>query len=151
MCASTDKPPAAAPTCSLNQHLLILLQHKPMTVVCQTSNLMARVPGLLLILLPYPCIPSNMASTQQVPAQSSTRHYYTRRYHDDPEFRAQEKARTAEKVRANYAHYQQLWREAYLRRKARNKQGCVHPIQNIPYPKMCDSIAHGAANSNSHG
>ena len=95
--------------------------------------------------------PGDMANAQQKPAISSTKHYYTQRYHSDPEFRAQEKARTAEKVRANYARYQQLWREAYLRRKARNKQACVHPIQNIPYPKLCDSIAHGAANSNSHG
>ena len=44
--------------------------------------------------------------------------YYKRRYHSDPAFRERERARTGEKVRANYARYQELWRQAYLRKKA---------------------------------
>ena len=43
---------------------------------------------------------------------------YKRRYYSDPEFRAREQARTARKVRENYARYQELWRQAYLRKKA---------------------------------
>jgi hypothetical protein len=44
------------------------------------------------------------------------------RYHRDPAFRARELARTAEKVQTNYAKYQELWRQAYLRRKAARHQ-----------------------------
>jgi hypothetical protein len=44
--------------------------------------------------------------------------YYKRRYHNDPAFREKERARTVEKVRANYTRYQELWRQAYLRKKA---------------------------------
>ena len=43
---------------------------------------------------------------------------YKRRYYSDAEFRARERARTAQKVRENYARYQELWRQAYLRKKA---------------------------------
>jgi hypothetical protein len=43
---------------------------------------------------------------------------YKRRYYNDAEFRARERARTAQKVRENYARYQELWRQAYLRKKA---------------------------------
>ena len=52
------------------------------------------------------------------PAHDDVASSYKRRYHSDPAFREKERARTIEKVRANYARYQELWRQAYLRKKA---------------------------------
>ena len=54
---------------------------------------------------------------------------YKRRYYSDAEFRARERARTAQKVRENYARYQELWRQAYLRKKAaRQVVTAAHPL-----------------------
>lgn len=61
----------------------------------------------------------------------STKQYYAERYNSDPLFREQEKQRSAAKVRANYEHYRQLWRQAYLRKKAAKQQ----------QPRQCGSAS----------